>query len=895
MARLLYGATSGDYTMTAGGRVIPNAEIEIWDAIEGGTQITDLTDYDGNPCTVVTSGADGLVRFYGPDGENDNLWMDSRQGSRLLVRPTVLTATIGDGSILDEDIAAAADIDRTKIAGTALTSASMAVFNVRDYGAEGDCVVTRGTTNIVVGTDDTTAIKAAIAAAAAVGGTVVFPPVETTWLAGYQTTDQIDVPGNVSLQMHAPIVYNGAGGEAALVINSDLADQVIGLRHELRAVRAQRSTWASETDVGIVIQHVYNCNITIQQADYFTIGCQLTAADNHGVAYNTFTLGRLTNGKIGLDLYAGLNGGWVNENVFLGGQFSTDSDVNLDKSRYAVRIHAAGGRTPGAAVSGDDGYPCDANVFHKPSFEINAGGLTGGAEAVPLLILDGRHNKFYDCRNEGNSATFMRVSGDSFNNYASTTYGGGEIDWTAVEDTSITPTTVKHASWLQTVYGAQPVALFPDLPSRAVPYDGDGNINVPGLMGGGSDAAFTRQVAGTITDGYIELDALSHLGMKVDCRWVKRFVHVCGQEDYDAGPPIVGPGYTHVRCYDSSGVQLDPYNYTEAPLIAGSLRGGVWSKTGYWGGAYVIAEPGTGHEPSIIVVTNPIVESIYVGVGGVDYPTRISSWRLSTDDIRLPAAWTDFPDNTDLPCAVQAPASGTHPVGRHVLNASPLPGASAGWVCTVAGTPGTWKASGLVMPDTDYVDNLLTPNQASGTDALGDTTGFSVVHGSPVMTSSTEHPLHGSRSLKYVTTETTNWVGQLTTNIPVTPGETITIVAGITASVSQTIRFAAYFNTDLASVMVDNIPVGTTPTEMRITAVVPPGVTTLTDVMWQRWEGAIGESYWLDKFGVWRGANNVWAMPRQVAGARDESEGALASLITQLANLGLITDSTTAS
>ena len=96
--------------MTAGGRVIPNAEIEIWDAIEGGTQITDLTDYDGNPCTVVTSGADGLVRFYGPDGENDNLWMDSRQGSRLLVRPTVLTATIGDGSILDEDIAADADI-----------------------------------------------------------------------------------------------------------------------------------------------------------------------------------------------------------------------------------------------------------------------------------------------------------------------------------------------------------------------------------------------------------------------------------------------------------------------------------------------------------------------------------------------------------------------------------------------------------------------------------------------------------------------------------------------------------------------------------------------------------------------------------------------------------------
>ena len=125
MARLLYGATSGDYTMTSGGRVIPNAPVEIWDAIEGGNQITDLTDYDGNPVTVVTSGSDGLVRFYGPPGENDNLWMDTGQGSRLLVRPTVLTSTIADGSILDEDIAADADIAPSKIAGTAVVEATI--------------------------------------------------------------------------------------------------------------------------------------------------------------------------------------------------------------------------------------------------------------------------------------------------------------------------------------------------------------------------------------------------------------------------------------------------------------------------------------------------------------------------------------------------------------------------------------------------------------------------------------------------------------------------------------------------------------------------------------------------------------------------------------------------
>lgn len=182
MARLLYGATSGDYTMTGGGRVIPNAPVEIWDAIEGGSQITDLTDYDGNPCAVVTSGADGLVRFYGPDGENDNLWMDTRQGSRLLVRPTVLTSTIADGSILDEDIAADADIARTKIAGTALTADSMGVFNVLDYGAAGDGV-----------TDDTAHIQAAITAAVAVGGTVLVPS------GTYKITDALTVTGAATI------------------------------------------------------------------------------------------------------------------------------------------------------------------------------------------------------------------------------------------------------------------------------------------------------------------------------------------------------------------------------------------------------------------------------------------------------------------------------------------------------------------------------------------------------------------------------------------------------------------------------------------------------------------------------------------------------------------------
>lgn len=45
-----------------------------------------------------------------------------------------------------------------------------------------------------------------------------------------------------------------------------------------------------------------------------------------------------------------------------------------------------------------------------------------------------------------------------------------------------------------------------------------------------------------------------------------------------------------------------------------------------------------------------------------------------------------------------APSSGTHVLGEVVLNADPIAGGKVGWVCTAAGTPGTWKAFGAIDP-----------------------------------------------------------------------------------------------------------------------------------------------------------------------------------------------------
>jgi microcystin-dependent protein len=56
VARNLYGATSADFTLTSGGRIVPGATMTIWSERTGGTQITDLLDRDSVAVTTVTSG-----------------------------------------------------------------------------------------------------------------------------------------------------------------------------------------------------------------------------------------------------------------------------------------------------------------------------------------------------------------------------------------------------------------------------------------------------------------------------------------------------------------------------------------------------------------------------------------------------------------------------------------------------------------------------------------------------------------------------------------------------------------------------------------------------------------------------------------------------------------------
>lgn len=90
MSRHQFGGSPADYAAEKVGSQLllrPGAVGTVWDAVTGGTQLTDLTDLTGTPITTVTADSDGAVSFYGPDGAT-TLYVDFSYGRRYVMAAT---------------------------------------------------------------------------------------------------------------------------------------------------------------------------------------------------------------------------------------------------------------------------------------------------------------------------------------------------------------------------------------------------------------------------------------------------------------------------------------------------------------------------------------------------------------------------------------------------------------------------------------------------------------------------------------------------------------------------------------------------------------------------------------------------------------------------------------
>lgn len=606
--------------------------------VETGTADVSLS---GNPSTgyylnlvLPTAGADGV-------------------NTAAIQNGAVTTEKIANGTIVNADVNAAADIGRSKIAGTALTTTSTGVFSVLDYGAVGDG-----------STDDTDAIEACIAAAAAAGhGQVYFP--ETT--GGYKTTDTITFDNDADVDMCGFIKYAGPDGRAAIVVGSTSA--ITWKRNlKLEAVRAVQADWTSEADIGIKLLNVDGSTINIVRTQGFTIGAQLVADGNYGTVYNLVTLGKMWYAKVGLDLYS-VNGGWTNENLFLGGSFSVWGGLYVgaeSKSRYGIRLRNGGA------------YGANNNVFHKPSFEIAGPGLVAPAEGVPILLEDDSFlNTFHDVRDEATGTYVARVSDSAKRNKIILGYGQGLVDEQAAQASTV----LEQTDWAPES-SRQVIFHMPDIHKRAAAWHPNESwhlCNVPGMFGiKASSGAIQPYTGGVMHDDYFDLESEGSLGVTVDTRLVKEFL-VTASTDPDH------PCSLKCRPKDSSGNVIDAADvkYGGDPLIRSSA--GTWWATNF-GGTYTGS---VGNTVRFTVCHDDVASvDVFATTGW------ITSFEISAYSPKglLTSASTPYPDNVVENVASTAPAFGTYTVGRRVYNNTPAAGQPMGWMCTVAGTPGTWKA-----------------------------------------------------------------------------------------------------------------------------------------------------------------------------------------------------------
>lgn len=534
------------------------------------------------------------------------------------------------------------------------------VVNVKDHGAVGDDA-----------TDDTSAIQDAADHAASIKGHLYFPAVTT----GYRTSDTVEFAG-IDVTMEGTIRYNGPQDRPAIAYNP--SGSVVS--HRRITVRvdnvAHPPSWDDEDFIGVLFRNIQRCHVAVDLVNGFTIGaCFL--GDDAGNVYNIVELLHLMDNKIGLDLDS-TGSGWTNENLFLGGNFSVSTTTNTDQDRIGIRIRSQAS------------FLQDANMFKKPSIEIGHN-LTGGAEAVPILISSGQANTFEDVRSESNGNLAMRTTGGSRDNFVSTSYAPLNA---YIEDLGDYPNTVfrKHRSRATETFDRLLYGI-PNLAERAgavtAPVIGDSTM-IPGLVciASGSETVRYSITGVPYTSQYVEIPSSRCYGIYVDTRFVKRFLLVTGAVASDRG------ARTFVRCHDSSGTVINPATKT-SPMVRGHSTK-TFSTTANFGGGYITTESATA---TYIAVVDDDVESIIIGVTGGTQDARLTSFAVYVDSMDANAGsngtsvWTTFPDfGGDLFGSGPPTTIGPSVAGRKIWNVAPATSSPMGWVCTAAGTPGTWVA-----------------------------------------------------------------------------------------------------------------------------------------------------------------------------------------------------------
>lgn len=509
--------------------------------------------------------------------------------------------------------------------------------------------------------------------------TLYFPPTNGQ---GYEVDAAITVAAGIPVHMdNCSLLYGGAANITVLTIGEM---GVRSFRNRLTGIDVRRIanvTRNNAADIGVVILNHFFSQIEIRGARDFYIGARCQGAGvGEGFYYNTVNLGYFFGNAINLDLMGG-NGtdlGWVNENLFLGGecQGGTANSYN----RYGVRIW----NSPLSSIFNDN------NLFIKPSFEMNG---AVGNESIPFLIENCDGLRVLNARHEGaNSTIFARILNDSKN--IDLHIGHQRVTDASIDDQSLHKSTTVQNLKVNWQHTGKPVFASGSLGKIAAAYNAT-RYHFPGLQ-------FYRQVStGTIYDSgpifsisgnSVVLSSTDAIARQIDTTRCKKF-SVNIDAETASSPWVV------VQCLDAAGAVLTSAG-PGAPYLAGPGFGWSASWQGY---AYV----GAIDSERLFTVTSA-VKSVRVGIyAGTARAFTIFAIGVDNQYAASFAGYSEVAEGANI--GTQAPVMGTYAVGRMVFNAAPSAGGVLGWVCTVAGTPGTWVPFGMIKNGSAYtVTNAAT-------------------------------------------------------------------------------------------------------------------------------------------------------------------------------------------
>jgi hypothetical protein len=225
-----------------------------------------------------------------------------------------------------------------------------------DFGGLGDGVA-----------DDRAAIQAAFDRAATDQKMAIIPP--GTW----NVSGTVTLPGAArGLIMQGTIRYTGTAPTSVLVLgDGGTIRNGEKLYSGLNVIRQTISDWSSEADIGITVRNVDASQIELRRVEGFTIGMR-TLGDGRGVEDSTFTLGRIVNCRIGLDVWCATATAWNTSIRYYGGHFACATGINAAQDRFGVRF----GNEPGAYTNHN------RHIFDGPNFELRQ---AGSNLAIPFL------------------------------------------------------------------------------------------------------------------------------------------------------------------------------------------------------------------------------------------------------------------------------------------------------------------------------------------------------------------------------------------------------------------------------------------------------------------------------------------------------------------------------